>query len=598
MKGDGVLNRIITPIGEQAGENVSQQTETPHTVSLAEVVKEKAPGAKLPQRDASRLEARLIPSLEADQSLIVLNPNPIQHDLAVLVVAGSKGSPQAPSWIILPTMGDVARFHEAAAKYGISAVVEKEDAASKVAESAILLGTPESLSLRSQEKAEPVPFAAFVGLDAHLPNLPSAEIEGLVEVLVHANSNVQLLWLSRAIPLALTGAIRKFWRERGAEEVEISANDSVQLEHVYYELGRDVMAKPNALCDLIEIAGKPRTLIYTNSPSDADLVEVLLTRRGIPSRKLVGRVPDRAVTGAMSQIDSGEIRCLVVTDISASTLSSDDFEIMVHYSTPEDPEVYLHRVGDPGADSRLKKVISLVSSVDLGNFHYLRKIMEFEFEKEDLPSQAELSKLQFRQLAAKALETSHDEYAALAGQVISDEKSERIVAYLLHLALDELPAKVAPPRRGRDKREFRRDEDRPERGERPDRNERPKRDEYRRPSLPPKKDVRIYIGKGLEAGFDSKALDALLAGADGENFKPSRTLFRGLYSFADFPEEIAEDALRFLTDKTESDGSALVIQKAAMISTPRTEEEKGDESTGDDTDTHQGEDDGDVAGAA
>jgi superfamily II DNA/RNA helicase len=53
------------------------------------------------------------------------------------------------------------------------------------------------------------------------------------------------------------------------------------MEHIYFEVGTSLLAKPQALCDLVEYESGHSVIIFCNSPSDADFADVILKKRGV-----------------------------------------------------------------------------------------------------------------------------------------------------------------------------------------------------------------------------------------------------------------------------------------------------------------------------
>ncbi|MFO0416833.1 MAG: helicase-related protein, partial [Pseudomonadota bacterium] len=83
------------------------------------------------------------------------------------------------------------------------------------------------------------------------------------------------------------------------------------MEHIYYEVGTSLLAKPQALCDLVEFEAGHTCVVFCNSPSDADFADVILKKRGVASLKLIGYVPQIKLSKAIQQLQKKEITALV-----------------------------------------------------------------------------------------------------------------------------------------------------------------------------------------------------------------------------------------------------------------------------------------------
>lgn len=286
------------------------------------------------------------------------------------------------------------------------------------------------------------------------------------------------------------------------------------MEHIYYEVGTSLLAKPQALCDLVEFEAGHSCVVFCNSPSDADFADVILKKRGISSVKLIGYVPQIKLAKALQQLEKREITALVLTDVAARGIPLENFEVVINYSIPTDPEVYFHRFIAEG-ETKTKKVISLVSAMDLTNFHFLKKLGKVEFVQSEPPTAEQVFVGKFTQLREQAMEKAaigDTSLSQLVEKVLADDKAREIVSLLLHNTMSVIPAlkaatapareersefdeeedEVGQPdfdrreRRGRDRREGRggdRDgrgnrESRGNRGEREDRGHRRHRDDF------------------------------------------------------------------------------------------------------------------------
>lgn len=223
----------------------------------------------------------------------------------------------------------------------------------------------------------------------------------------------------------------------------ILAGIGAKINHNFFEVGPELLDKPKALCDFVEGEGLPRTVVFCNLPSDADLIESMLRKRGIAARKLIGNVPQARIKQAMAQSNAREVVALIATDVSARLLEPGDFDLVINYSIPSDADVYTQRTTAGGAGN-LKRAINLVGPLDKTNLHYLRKMLDVEIEQIDLPtpdsiSAAKLVNLKgFISRSSEVIDDRIKEIAALIikgdGEVAGDTgiSPEQMVAFLLN----------------------------------------------------------------------------------------------------------------------------------------------------------------------
>lgn len=415
--------------------------------------------------------------------------------------------------------------------------------------------------------------------------------------------------------------------------------ENVPVLHVYYEIGADLLSKPNALSNIIEAGGRPKTLIFCNAPSDADFVDVLLRKKGIPAVKLIGHVPQSRLTAAVKQLRTGEVVALVITDVSAQHLELGDGDLIVNYSVPSDPEVYLHRCGTKNKYSSQKTFVSLVSPLDIGNFHYLKKFIDFEITKLEPPGEPDLKRVKFDVLlrAAKQKDLLSDpSWKDLTQLVMDSPDKAAIIAHLLATALEpasQPTAATSTPREefddefGDDRGDDRGDRRGPGRdrysrdrqssrggggGRQRDYNDRYERnddaqgssygrrqyqdnnvdedssseDTYRGPRHAPRpvrRDTRIYLGLGSDQGLsEQKILDLVAAIPEMGADKLQRFILREHYAFADFPEEVSDAILTGLENAELPGGNKLLALKATTINAKAQEDDEREDRSQDD----------------
>ena len=168
-----------------------------------------------------------------------------------------------------------------------------------------------------------------------------SDIEAVLTILRELRKDAQLVLFGeeQSPPFAALG--KGFLRN--PQTCPIKGAKKQTMEHLYYEVGTSLLAKPQALCDILELEGGNTCIVFCNSPSDADFADVILKKRGIPSIKLVGYVPQIKLSKAIQQIQKKEVMALVLTDVAARGVPIEEFHVVVNYSVPTDPEVYFHR---------------------------------------------------------------------------------------------------------------------------------------------------------------------------------------------------------------------------------------------------------------
>jgi ATP-dependent RNA helicase RhlE len=103
--------------------------------------------------------------------------------------------------------------------------------------------------------------------------------------------------------------------------------------------------KPELLAHVLQTTSCPRTLVFTRTKHGADKVVKLLVRKGIRAVAIHGNKSQNARTRALAEFKSRRPPVLVATDIAARGLDVDGVSHVINYELPDEPDVYVHRIG-------------------------------------------------------------------------------------------------------------------------------------------------------------------------------------------------------------------------------------------------------------
>jgi ATP-dependent RNA helicase DeaD len=177
---------------------------------------------------------------------------------------------------------------------------------------------------------------------------------------------------------------------------------------------------------------------------------------------------------------------LVATDVAARGLDIDDISHVFNFDLPEDPEIYVHRIGRTGRAGKTGIAISLVTPREKRNLKEIEIFIKQKLNKATLPTEEDillhrqtqlldqvkvwLGRGRYskeRELVARLVEEGHDplEIAAAALKIARLDEKQRPIAPMQEVA--EFPSRKTDGNRYR--------EARPERRERPSGDKHPRR---------------------------------------------------------------------------------------------------------------------------
>ncbi len=129
--------------------------------------------------------------------------------------------------------------------------------------------------------------------------------------------------------------------------------------------------KKQVLMDLLALPEAQRVIVFTRTKHGADKVEKIISQAGISTGALHGRKTQNARQKVLTAFSRGHIKVLVATDIASRGIDVDDITHVINYELPNEPEIYVHRIGRTARAGRSGVAVSLCAGDEQS---YLRQI--------------------------------------------------------------------------------------------------------------------------------------------------------------------------------------------------------------------------------
>jgi ATP-dependent RNA helicase DeaD len=212
--------------------------------------------------------------------------------------------------------------------------------------------------------------------------------EDVTGILDRLPADVQQLLFSATVPADIEHLIQKYLT---SPETILLSGDEYSVENIQNVIYPTVDAypKPRNLLYMIETEEPETAIVFANTRTDTALVAAVLNRNGYDAELLNGDLPQKERERVMAKVKRGEVRFMVATDIAARGIDISDLSHVINYSLPEDPAVYLHRVGRTGRIGKKGTAISLVSGAEMMTLRALRGKYGIQFEERKLPTPEE-----------------------------------------------------------------------------------------------------------------------------------------------------------------------------------------------------------------
>lgn len=147
-------------------------------------------------------------------------------------------------------------------------------------------------------------------------------------------------------------------------------------------------SKAAALCAILEKENPQACLVFCNTKSDTELVEVWL-RRNIKGSRLNSNLSQSQREAIMNQFKNRTLPILIATDIAARGIDVKELDLVINYALHNQPETYVHRSGRTGRAGRAWQGNKHCWPQDFSAFYALTKNLSIPLKEIEVPKMIE-----------------------------------------------------------------------------------------------------------------------------------------------------------------------------------------------------------------
>ena len=167
------------------------------------------------------------------------------------------------------------------------------------------------------------------------PRTPNTELTG------H-----QTMFVSATISDEIERLARKYMREPVEKLIAPGADEKPTVEEVeQYYFSVQPWDKYRLLKMLLERENPDLAIVFCRTKRGAEKIAQRLHADGIECREIHGNLAQNRRDRVMQGFRKGKFDVLIATDLASRGIDVADISHIINYDVPEDPEVYVHRVG-------------------------------------------------------------------------------------------------------------------------------------------------------------------------------------------------------------------------------------------------------------
>ena len=428
----------------------------------------------------------------------------------------------------------------------------------------IIVATPGRLIDLMKRKVAKLSNVFRVVLDEADEMLNMGFLDDINEILSGIPEDRNTLLFSATMPKEIQGIARKYM----TDPVEIVAGTrnagAENVKHLLYTV--HAKDKYYALKRLADFYPMIYGIVFCRTRRETQEIADKLIQDGYNADSLHGDLSQVQRDYVMQKFRIRNIRLLVATDVAARGLDVNDLTHVIHYSLPDDKQVYTHRSGRTGRIGKAGISIAITHLREKYAVVQIEKMLGIKFTKSTIPTGREICEKQLFNLIDKMenVEIDHsqiDTYLPVIYKKLEwldkEEVIKRFVSLEFNRFLDYYRDADVLSEPTEERGRGRRDRDRGERG-RDSRSRQRGSDGQAESGY-----TRIFINLGKMDGLVPNGLIEMLnKNVDGPKIPVGRIDLMKKFSFFEVKSEHAKNLIKTLNRDTHFRGSRVAVELA------------------------------------
>lgn len=260
----------------------------------------------------------------------------------------------------------------------------------------IVIGTPGRLNDMIRRKVLNLSRIQWLVLDEADEMLSMGFKEELEIILGKTSEKKQILLFSATMSKSVEKIANGYMNN--PHKIVVGSVNSVKknISHLYCVTRYN--QKLQVLHRILDFTPNYYIIIFCRTRIETQQVADYLILQGFSADSLHGDLSQNQRDIVMKKFRYQNLKILVATDVAARGLDVNSLTHVIHFSLPDDPEIFVHRSGRTGRAGKYGKSISLIKVDEYKKLKRIEKECCIQIHSMDIPSNEEIIKIQINNL--------------------------------------------------------------------------------------------------------------------------------------------------------------------------------------------------------
>jgi len=192
----------------------------------------------------------------------------------------------------------------------------------------------------------------------------------------------QMLLFSATITSAVLTRAKEMMRDPEVITIKGQVEIPPDISHMYFLA--EQRDKTDVLRKLAMQLNVERALVFINQSEAIETTVMKLNYHGLPAAGIYGTAMKADRQKALEDFRSGKVRILVASDLAARGLDIPGVAYVFNLELPEDPQIYLHRVGRTGRAGQSGTAVSIITRKEAELITMFEKVFKIKMSAKQM----------------------------------------------------------------------------------------------------------------------------------------------------------------------------------------------------------------------
>ncbi len=315
----------------------------------------------------------------------------------------------------------------------------------------VVVGTPGRLLDHLRRRTLDLSGVRTVVLDEADEMLNMGFIEDIEAILSELPEEHETALFSATLPPRVQRLAEQYLRD--PVRVSVAQREAVGplVRQVYYEVPH--YQKPEALARILDLEQPESAIVFVRTRREADSLGERLNGLDYPAQAIHGDLSQAQRERVLGRFRTGHTQLLVATDVAARGLDIPEVSHVINYDLPEDPEIYVHRIGRTARAGRSGVALTLVTPRERRNLKIIESLIHTRLQRLHVPTPDDVSarrRAAFREEVLQVLEAGElDTFQTLVDELSETHDPSHVAAAAFKMAVQARGTRRTAQRRVR-----------------------------------------------------------------------------------------------------------------------------------------------------